>query len=343
MKNRFFVPGLAALLGLSLFTGCAKQSEPVSGTDFVLNTIGTITIYQGGDDPEALIDQAFALCREKEQKLSRTIPQSEVSRINTAGGQPVEVSRETAELLQTALDFGALSGGRFDVTICPVSALWDFAGEPKVPAPEELAAALSAVGQAGVTIDLPATGDTATVTLANPQAALDLGAIAKGYIAGLCADQLAENGVTSAIVDLGGNIVTVGGRPDGEPFRVAVQKPFGASGEFSAVIPATNAAVVTSGTYERYFEENGVTYHHLLDPATGYPAETGLTAVTIVCDRTVRPNAATDADALSTVCFLLGQEAGLALIETLDGVEALFVAADGTVTPSSGLVWEQPE
>lgn len=337
------LPGvLAAVLGLTLFSGCS--TEPVQGMDFVLNTIATITIYEGGDDPDALIQEAFALCREKEALLSRTAEGSDVYRINAAGGEPVTVAAETARLLQTALDFGQLSGGKFDVTICPVSVLWDFSGEAHIPDPEALTTALAAVDQAAVTITWPEgeDADTAQVTLENPQAAIDLGGIAKGYIAGLCTDFLAENGVESAIVDLGGNIVTLGSRPDGEPFQIGVQTPFGEAGEYNAIIPAADLTVVTSGTYERCFEQDGVLYHHILDPATGYPAQTGLTAVTIVCDRTVVENADTVADGLSTVCFLLGQEEGLALVESLPGVEALFVAEDGTLTPSSGLNWSQP-
>lgn len=311
----------------ALFTGCAKQA--VEGSDFVLNTIAKITIYEGGKDPEAIIDGAFDLCRSEERIFSRTVSGSEIDQINQAGGAPVEVSTETAALLKKALDYAVLSDGRFDITIAPVSGLWDFtAEEPKAPDHEAVAAALTAVDYRGLSVE------GTTVTLKNPSAAIDLGGIAKGYIADKCAAYLREQGVTSAIVDLGGNIVTIGQKTDGTDFNIGVQAPFSQS--LAAVVPSRDGAVVTSGVYERFFEEDGVRYHHILDPETGYPADTGLLSVTILTESAV------DADALSTTCFLLGLEDGLALAEKLEGVEAIFIDEDRVLHATSGADYKEP-
>ena len=172
--------------------------------------------------------------------------------------------------------------------------------------------------------------DGCTVTLTDPEAAIDLGGIAKGYIADRIKDYLVSQGVKSAIIDLGGNILCVGKRPDGEPFRIGIQRPFADRSETAAIVEIDGKSVVSSGIYERYFEKDGVLYHHILNPDTGYPYDNGLVSVTIISDESV------DGDGLSTSCFALGLEKGMELIDSLPDVYAVFITEDGQLHFSEG-------
>lgn len=304
-----------------LLSGCARQ-EPLSKSGFALDTAITITLYRGGN--AALLEDCFARIRQYERLFSRTIGDSDIGRLNTAGGESVPVSPDTAALLQLGLDYAALSDGAFDMTIAPVSSLWHFSTEhPVMPSDEELAAALSSVGYIGLTVS----DDSAR--LASPQMAVDLGGIAKGYIADRLAGELRAAGVDSALLDLGGNIYALG-QKDGADWTVGIRDPADEQA-LAAVVSVADCAVVTSGSYERFFELDGVRYHHILDPATGYPVQNELASVTIVSAEAVV------GDALSTACFVLGEKRGLELVESLDGVEALFISKDGRLTASPGL------
>lgn len=311
--------------------GCAsvvRTNAPLSRTDFALDTTVTVTLY--GTQEEALLGGCFDRIGQYERLFSRTWEGGDVWRINHAGGAPTEVSPATCELLRLALEMGEKSGGAFDVTIAPASSLWDFtAADPVVPSGEALAAAAARVDYRRVTADT----QEGTVTLSGDGTAIDLGGIAKGYIADRLADYLAENGVDSALLDLGGNIYVLG-KKSGRPWRVGIRDPKDPQG-LAAMVEAENASVVTSGVYERAFTVDGVVYHHILDPATGKPVRNGLASVTIVSDKSA------DGDALSTACFVLGEDAGMRLVESLAGVEALFIREDGTLAASKGLVYEE--
>ena len=167
--------------------------------------------------------------------------------------------------------------------------------------------------------------DKNTVTLTDPEAAIDLGGIAKGFIADKLKAYLTDQGIEHALISLGGNIVAVGGRYNGQPFHIGIQKPFAETNEAITTVEINGQSVVSSGTYERYFEKDGKIYHHLLDPATGYPYDNQLLQVTIISDSSV------DGDALSTACFGLGLDKGSALIESLDNIRAIFVTDDYTL------------
>ena len=282
---------------------------------------------------KALIHEAFLRCADYEALLSKTIPDSDVGRINAAHGAPVQCAPETIELLRKALDYAALSDGAFDVTIGAVQELWDFhaeetGNEPALPDEDALRSALPTVGYRGVFIDEAA----GTVQLADPDAKIDLGGIAKGWIADRLCDFLRERGAASALVSLGGNVAVVGSKPSGEPFRIGVEKPFSDRAEILGLVDLTDGTLVTSGTYERSFEIDGVRYHHILDPATGYPAVTDVVSVTVLSGA----GKSGDCDALATICLLLGSEKGLDLIGSLDGYEALFVLEDGGQVSTSG-------
>lgn len=317
--KRLLAPLLALLCLLS--AGCAARSRPVTRTGFALNTAISVTLYDSRDS--AIADGALALCASYEAVFSRTDPESELSRLNA--GALEEVSPELAAVIAQALSYARLSGGAFDPTMGALADLWDFsAADPAVPDPGDVAQALRGTGYAGVTVrgnrvDLP------------QGCRLDLGAIAKGYIADRVRDYLVGQGVASAMIDLGGNLYCLGVKPGGEPFRVGIQYPYRDRNEVIAAIDASDVSVVTSGVYERCFEAEGVLYHHILDSATGYPVQNSLLAVTVIA-----PDSLT-ADALSTACFALGLERGMALIDSLDGVHALFITDDFALHPSAGL------
>lgn len=328
---------MAAAISIVSQTGCAGK-EPVSATEFLLNTVCSITIYDEGSqkEREELIRQAFALSKEYEDRMSRTLAGSDINRLNKAEGKAVEVDPETAEVIREGVRYGELSGGLFDITVGGLTELWNFTGEnPSVPSAEALAEAVAHVGYQKISV-LPAEGDRGPwVRLSDPKTKLDLGGIAKGYIAGQAAEYLRARGVKSAILNYGGNITCIGGRAQGKPFRIGIEKPFSQDGgEAKAIlgtIEVSDMSVVTSGTYDRKFYEDGRLYYHILDPAAGYPKETDLDGVTIV------GKSSADCDGLSTVSLMLGLEKGKAFIESLEGYEAIFVAKDGRIAVTDGL------
>ena len=300
---------ITLFFGLSA-SGCGQKTASVRTEQaFLLDTIVSVTYYDDADRNAVL--EALDLCADYELVFSRTKPESELYRLNAAGS--MTVSPALREVLALALEYCAESGGRYDVTMGGVSALYDFSGEAHFPGGAAIAGALSHVGWENVRIE----GDT--VTLADPDAVLDLGSIAKGWIADRMKDLLTERGVRHAILSLGGNVLCLGGKPDGADYTIGIQYPERDSTALAAKVRVREESVVTSGVYERFFVEDGVTYSHLLDPATGLPLKTGLLAVSVVGPCSAR------CDALSTVCFALGAEDGIRLIDSLEGYEAVFI------------------
>lgn len=327
--KRFFILfcyiGSITILPLS---GCAHTPEPVSQVGFYLDTVIQITLYdtKGKAQCTKNIKECFTKIEEYERLFSATIEGSDVWNINHSSGKPVTVSDATADLLKTALYYSELSGGRVDVTVLPLSSLWNFGSRkvPQIPEPEDIEEALSHVDYHKVHLE------NNTVTMSDPLAAIDLGFIAKGYIADRLKEYLVNEGVKNACISLGGNLITINGKPDGQPYKIGIQKPFAEEGETITAIHVNDASVVSSGVYERYFYEDGTLYHHLLDTKTGYPADNDIAGVTILSSSSV------EGDALSTVCYFLGKKDGIKLIESLDGVEALFIMKDGTMYQSEG-------
>ncbi len=319
--KRVFALILAAMTALSL-GGCASaDTEKQTEVGFYLDTVIMLTAYV--EDASVLKD-AMAECGRYEQLLSRTVEGSDVWRINHAGGKPVKVSEDTITLLRTAMEVSEISGGAFDVTIAPVSTMWDFTSGAKiVPDAGDIERAAALVDYTRIGID----GDAVTL----PEGMMiDLGGIAKGYIADAVKAYLADRGVRSAVLSFGGNIVTIGLKPDGSCWKVGVQDIDKPTGEYMLVAKNFGGSTVTSGIYERGFEADGVYYHHILDTATGWPVQNELASVTIFSDSSMW------GDALATAAFALGTEKGTALIEGIDGVEALFIARDRAVSMTSG-------
>lgn len=303
-------------LVMAILCGCsATTKEPLSKTGFHFDTVITITLYDSKD--KELLNTCFDYCKEFENLVSRTIPTSDISRINVASGSSVEVSDTTIELLKKGIEFGEMTDGAFDITIAPLSELWDFKNNPgNVPSDTDVAEALSHVNYKNILIK----GNT--VTLTDPHAAIDLGGIAKGYMADFLKEYLLSKGVTSAIINLGGNVLTIGSKPDDNTFHIGIQKPFDEQNITITSVSVKDSSVVTSGSYERYFEANNTIYHHILNTDTGYPCNNELLSVTILSESSI------NGDALSTSCFALGLEAGRELIESFEGVDAIFITED---------------
>lgn len=329
---------------LLLLTGCQNAAgtntdtgkEPISISSIKLNTAVQITIYDSQD--KSLLDDCLALCDKYELIFSRTDEESELYKLNhrisdsavsnqTTETQPTpyqingttntwHISEDLAALLSKGLSITRESDGAFDIAISPLTSLWDFTAEdPKVPDDTDIQNALPQCSSDGVTIN------GQEITLPSDDIQFDVGAIAKGYIADRLKDFLVKKGVNSAIINLGGNVLCIGSKPDGTPFKVGIQKPFADRNETEAVMDITGKSVVSSGIYERCFKQDGKLYHHILNPKTGYPYDNGLISVTIISDQSV------DGDALSTTCFALGLDEGLKFAEK-KGVQAVFITED---------------
>ncbi|MGL4790136.1 MAG: FAD:protein FMN transferase [Anaerotignaceae bacterium] len=314
---------------VSIFlVGCKNsKAETVTLSSFFLNTVSSITIYdKTKTEAENIISEAFVVCREYENILSRTIATSDISKINSGNGDWVTVSQETIEVIEQGIKMGEISHGEFDITLAHVSELWDFANEnPTIPSENVLLEAISHVGFENIEID----GNN--VRLLDKGAAIDLGGIAKGYIGDRAREFLIEKGVTRAIVNLGGNILTINPETEDDTFSIGIQRPFDLQNALFGVLAIKNKSVVTSGVYERGFEKGGVLYHHILDTKTGMPINNGIYSVTIIAE------SATIADGLSTACFALGLEEGMKLIEDLEGVECIYITDGFEPKMSSGI------
>ena len=322
---------LSLLLLCLLLAGCTAPQTPAAaatpdpsvkttGVGFYFDTVVTVTLY-GAE--EGVLDDLWALCSRYENLLSKTIPTSDVSRINDANGQPVQVDPETWEILRRAKDISAMTDGAFSVTIAPISAMWDFTGGTnRMPTDEARIAALPLVDDQKITL-----GEGNTVTLPAGMM-IDLGGIAKGYIADAAAEMLKDR-VYGAALSFGGNVYVLGNKPDGSVFRVGLQDPTQMTGVYMAVVGTKDNSIVTSGTYERFFEVDGVRYHHILDPRTGLSSTSDLSSATFIMTSSM------DADALATACIVMGSEWSLNFAKQHD-LDVVFITTDGKVLVTEG-------
>jgi thiamine biosynthesis lipoprotein len=323
-RLRFFFLLPACLAFLRLFSSCSPSP---ARTEFALGTVCGVNLYERGS--RRSYAAVFSRIREIEGIMSANLADTELDRINrNAGRSPAAVSGELLDVLEQAKAYAEMSGGAFDPTVGPLVKLWGIGGDgPRLPGEEEIAGALALVDYRDLVIDREA----GTAFLRRPGQALDLGAIAKGYAADQAVRAAKETGARRAIIDLGGNVFAWGERRKGEAWRIGVQDPRKERGASLGILRVKNKSIVTSGVYERYFEEGGRRYHHILSTKDGYPVENGLLAVTVVADFSI------EADALSTAVFALGYEKGRALIEARPGTEAIFVFDDSRVILSSGM------
>ena len=322
---------LAALLLAGGLTACGGEAEMQSAQVFAMDTVMILTA-SGGETEAALKaaeDELYRLDRE----LSRTRGSSAVSRLNSAPEGAAEVGEELRDLIARALDFSDATGGAFDITLAPVSSAWGFTEDAyRVPAREELDELLTHVGAEHVHL-----GDGTAVSL-DPGTQIDLGAIAKGYASDVVAAICRENGVAHSTVSLGGNVWVCGGNPEGKPWQIGIQDPARPeeADAYVGILRMSDGFAVTSGGYQRYFEEDGKLYHHIIDPATGYPAESGLTSVTVVSEGT--EGSGTMCDALSTALFVMGEERALDFWRSgAFDFEAILVTEDGRLLVTAGL------
>ena len=298
-----------------------SPNEPITVTDYKLNTYVTITIYDSTDT--ALLDGCMALCDKYEMIFSRTNPESELYKLNHELLPQSEdgyytVSNELFEVIETGKKYSEISDDAFCIAIEPLTSLWNFTdGERNVPTDEQITSVLPVLNSNDILLRAPN-----EIAFANKGMGIDLGAIAKGYIADKIKEYLISNGVNSALIYLGGNVLCVGEKETGA-FKIGIEKPFDTDGKPAAIVSVSDTSVVTSGTYERYFEKDGKFYHHILDKNTGYPIDNDLTAVTIITP------VSTDADALSTTCFSLGLKKGMKLLESLNYADGFFITKDG--------------
>ena len=317
----------AVVVVLSISQGCTEKTDPpVNGQGFYLDTVCMIDIYETGDGldeskAKEIIDEAFILCGEYEDLLSRTRKGSDIYRINHAGGKSVVCDERTVELIKKGIYYGELSEGLFDISIGRLTGLWDFHTEdPAVPAKEALDEAVEHVDYRKIRIN----EDTREVMLEDPEMMLDPGGLAKGYIADRISEYLKKNGVTSAVISLGGNVVCIGSKVlNGEktPFKVGIETPYSDMSQITKTLELTGETAVTSGVYERFFEENGKKYHHILNPTDGYPADTDLLSATI----TAKEGNSCDCDALSTICLMLGKSRAEEFMESMAGFDVYLI------------------
>ena len=319
-----------------------SAADPVVGENYLLDTVCTVSVYRIKDEDgnvvpaadaeeaaNAAIDEAFRLCAALDKKLSRTNAASEISAVNNAGGEWVDVSEDTLELIQKGVEYSRMSDGGFDITVGGITEQWDFhadEGEAKIPDGDALAEAVKHINYSNIEIE----GNR--VRLSDPATKLDLGGIAKGYIGDRMTELLESRGVVSAVINLGGNVICIGGKTDEDDFVIGVETPFSDRTEIIGKIDARDKTLVTSGVYERQIEVDGKKYHHILDTKTGWPVETDLDAVTLIADK----GCSADIDALSTTCLILGADEGMKLIDKTDGVEGVFVLSDGDIRETDG-------
>jgi len=275
--------------------------------------------------------------RMKEIEASMTIntPGGEINPLNDAAGlNPVPVSPSVMFLLNKSKEYGELSQGAFDVTIGPLVKEWGiFTDNPKIPSSDKINELLKLVDYKTLLIDTM--NNTAMLPMKGQ--IVDLGGIAKGYAGNEAIRIYKENEITSGFINLGGNVVVLGTKPDGALWNIGVQNPRDVNGKIIGKLAVKDTAIVSSGDYERFFEKDGVRYHHILDPKTGSPSKSDLIGVTIVVDSTIVTDSSTDGDALSTSVFVLGLDKGRQLVESLKGVNAVFITEDKKVYVTSGL------
>ncbi len=325
---------LVFLLALFMITGCAEDEvvlmdEPADRKEFLMGTYVIVQVYDEGK--EEAIDLAFDRIKELEEKITVNEDGTELFQINqNAGKSSVKVSDDLFELLQKSAEYSESPDDGFDYTIGPIVDLWRIGyDDARLPSQDEIDAVLPLVEHEHVQLN----AEDKTVYLEKPGMSVDLGAIAKGYIADEAMQVLIDEGVTVAMVDLGGNLLIRGDSPKREEggWNVGVQDPFSTRGDIAGFLNLKDRSIVTSGIYERYLEVDGVQYHHLLNPETGYPFDNEIAGVTIISEKSI------DGDALSTGVFSLGLEEGLAYVNGLEDIEAVFVTKDYDLYTSDGI------
>lgn len=328
MGKKVIVIIATIILAISLVS-CTKEdsNEQLSRTELFMGTTVKVTLYDHAS--EKLLDDVFKRVAEVEDLLSINKEGTEIGLLNeNAGIKAVKLSDFSYDLVKKAVEYSRVSNGGYDVSIGPLVKLWSIGlPEANVPSEEDIKEAIKKIDYTKIKMN----DSTNEVFLTEKGMMIDLGSIAKGYIADDIARILKENKVERAIIDLGGNIYAMGSKDKDHKWKIGIQNPFEDRGDVVGTIEVANKSVVTTGIYERFIEEDGVKYHHILNPKTGYPYETDIAGVTIVSDKSV------DGDALSTLVFTKGLDEGLKFVEELEGVDAIFIMNDNKVYITEGL------
>lgn len=328
------------IIGIIIFlSGCGQSASdakvglidnPYQKTEIVMGTVVSLRIYDEGK--KELLDKAFDYMEEFADITAVNVEGSEIDQINDmAGIEPVEVSEEVFNLVEEGIKHASKTGGMFDISIGPLTSLWSIGyDDARKPEQHEIEAVLPLIDFTKIEIN----EEEQTVYLKEQGMQLDLGGIAKGCVADLVADLLKEQGVSTAIIDLGGNIVVIGNNPSGNDWSIGIQNPLSTRGESVGKISAANQSIVTSGIYERVLEVADDEYHHLLSPEDGFPFMNELAGVSIVSKESI------DGDALSTAAFAKGLQGGIDFIEEVNKVEAIFVTRENQIYLTNGLKGE---
>lgn len=326
MKKKKLIYLLMMLMCVIFLTSCG-QAKPYETNNFAMGTMVSQEIY--GANSKGTAAEVITKIKDLEALMTINAPRGDINKLNENAGKGfVELNPETILVLKNAQKISELSGGAFDVTIGPVVKSWGIGTEtPQIPSAASLNELVTLIDYTDVQLD--EAGNKAS--LQRPGQIVDLGGIAKGYAGDAAKTIYQKNGIKSALINLGGNVVAHGQKPDGSAWNIGIQNPRSPTGEIVGFIPVSDQAVVTSGDYQRYFEKDGKRYWHVMDPRTGFPAESGIMSVTVIADSSV------EADGLSTACFVLGLDKGRELLQRYGPVEAIFITTDKRIHVTKGL------
>ncbi|MBU3075487.1 FAD:protein FMN transferase [Clostridium estertheticum] len=318
---------LIFIILIIIFTTRNNKKSYIVREFYSLGTSNQLKAY-GKKASKAIEESIIKVC-EIDNKMSVFKNDSEISKINkNAGNKPQIVSNDTYYVIQKAIKYCTLSEGAFDITIRPIVSLWGIGKEgQQVPSSNEIKEKLKIVNYKDIVLDK----DDRSIFLKNKKQEIDVGGIAKGFAADEVKNVMIKNGIKSALINLGGNILTLGTKIDGTPWSVGIQDPFKTRGEFALTISVINKSVVTSGNYERYFEVEGKRFHHIINPSTGYPSESDIVGATIISDNSI------DGDGLSTGVYIMGVQKAIKLIEEIEGVDAILITKSKEIYVTSGM------
>ncbi len=312
---------------LLILTACGNNNDELpqaKDNAFLMDTL--VQMQAHGENAEAAVEESMERIREIENLMSKTIETSDIYKLNNNPNQEIKISNESKTVLEKSRNYAEMTDGDFDPTIGALVELWGIGSEDaKVPIEEEIQDALENIGYKHLIIN------DKTALIDKVGVRLDLGGIAKGYAAEEVKKIVKKHKIESAFVNLGGNVLVIGDKVDGSPWKIGIQDPREGRGNVMAIVDAVDQTIVTSGNYERYFKENDKLYHHILDPKTGYPARNNLLSVSIISENSF------DADALSTAVYVMGLEKGMKFIENLENVDVMFITEKLDVYLSSGL------
>ncbi|MFW5961669.1 MAG: FAD:protein FMN transferase [bacterium] len=326
-KNKKIIIISIFLVFLLILTACENNGEELPQAEdnaFLMDTL--VQMRAHGENSELAVEESMERIKEIENLMSKTIDTSDIYKLNNNPETEIEIDNESRKVLEKAVEFAELTAGDFDPTIGALVELWGIGSEDAaVPEESEIESALANTGYEHLNLN----NNSAEINKKGVK--IDLGGIAKGYAAEEVKKIVQKYDVEHAFVNLGGNVLVIGDKVEGSPWKIGIQDPREGRGSVMAVVDAVDLTIVTSGNYERYFEEDGELYHHILDPKTGYPAENNLLSVSIISENSF------DADALSTAVYVMGLEKGMEFIENMENVDVMFITKELKVYLSSGI------